>query len=449
MERKKGTRMVDPTTTGGALAAQVIQALPPNIQSLITKPGKTSERIKAAIRWAARPDPAVVRRHQRRNAAVQTFEDIQKAELHDMDAVARQIARLFRRRAALTGAATGLPGGLWAVVAAGADVQLTAIYAVRMVADIAQAYGYNTSLLDEQAELADVLAIAAGVDSLRGVGTWLTRNELTHLIPDLLPRLLTRLSVRITEEQAGKWAGRIIPGLGAVVSGAIDYTFLRVAGNRAREHYHNRFAHEQGMDGKSLPAPTASAALLPAAPTEMPAALAEASAASAAMSADATPPVAQYLTGALAPTPPEDAPQRSGALAALLELLVPGAGAFYTGRTGVAALWFLVSLAALYIAGLQLSGPLTALSQGQSVDLATLPGWAPYFAGAALLWLVLRVVLAVRYAQTYATLHANRPPERNFAAQLATFAFFALVATIGACAALGYIVYSAIASAIH
>ncbi len=243
---------------GGAIAQQVIAALPPDVQELINKPGKTSGRIQAAIGWAARRDPSVLARHQKRNSAIQTFEDIQKAKLRDMDAVARQIAHQFRRRAALTGAATGLPGGLWAVVAAGADVQLTAIYSVRMVADIAQAYGYDTSATEEQAELADVLAVVAGVDGLRGVGNWLEREEMAKLIPDLLPRILAKMSVRITEEQASKWVGRIIPGLGALIGGSIDYGFLRVAGNRALKHYHDRFVQEHGVSGSAvaaLPAP--------------------------------------------------------------------------------------------------------------------------------------------------------------------------------------------------
>jgi hypothetical protein len=163
-----------------------------------------------------------------------------------------------------------------------------------------------------------------------------------------------------------------------------------------------------------------------------------------------SPAVAAPVSQSVASNPaaaPDVVPQRSGALAALLEVLIPGAGAFYAGRTGVAALWFLVSLAAVYIAGLQLSGPLATLGLGQLP--ADLPGWVPYFLGAAAVWLVLRVLLAVRYARTYAALHANRPPESHLAAQLATFAFLALLITAGACGALGYLVYTAIASVVH
>jgi hypothetical protein len=252
-----GSSQFDPSS--GVVGA-AIGALPPEIQSLLQPGGgKTSDRIQRAIIWASRRDPSVVRRHQARDPKIQQFEDIANVPLHQMDAVAQEIARAYRRRALLTGAATGLPGGLWALVAAGADVQLTAVYAVRMAAQVAQAYGYDTSILEEQAHLAEVLAIMAGVDTLRGVGNYLTREGLVHLVPEVLPKLLARLSVEITEDQAAKWAGRIIPGVGAVVGGTIDYSFLRISGHRAIEYYHNRYVAEH-----SLAAPGTSTAALPA-----------------------------------------------------------------------------------------------------------------------------------------------------------------------------------------
>jgi hypothetical protein len=230
----------------GGVAGQALAALPPDIQSLL-KPGKTSERIQHAIAWAARRDPRVLAMHQRLDPSIKTFEDIRRASLANKDKVARDIARRYRHRAAMTGAVTSLPGGLWAIVAAGADVQLTAAYSVRMASMISQAYGYDASILEEQAHLADVLALVAGIDSLRGVGNWLTREGLTHAIPEVLPKILTRLSIELTQEQAAKWVGRIIPGVGAAVGGGIDYAFLRAAGERAIAYYHNRTLEEQGL----------------------------------------------------------------------------------------------------------------------------------------------------------------------------------------------------------
>lgn len=230
----------------GGIAGQTLGALPPDIQALL-KPGKTSERIRQAIAWAARRDPRVLAAHQKLDPSIKTFEDIRRASLVNKDKVARDIARRYRHRAALTGAVTSLPGGLWAIVAAGADVQLTAAYSVRMASMIAQSYSYDTSELTEQAHMADVLALVAGIDSLRGVGNWLTREGLIQALPEVLPKVLTRLSIELTQEQAAKWVGRIIPGVGAVVGGGIDYAFLRAAGDRAIAYYHNRTLEEAGL----------------------------------------------------------------------------------------------------------------------------------------------------------------------------------------------------------
>src|SRR5262249_45172262 len=193
------------TGAAGQLASQaIINALPPQVQDLL-KPGKTPDRIQQAIAWASKRDAAVLAAHNQHGHKVATFEDIKNVKLERMDHVAQHFARKYRRRAALTGAITGLPGGLWAVAAAGADVELTAIYAVRMSSLIAQSYGYDTTDAEEQAHLAEVLALAAGIDSLRGIGNWLTREGLMHVLPEVLPRLLVKLSVQLTEEQAAKW----------------------------------------------------------------------------------------------------------------------------------------------------------------------------------------------------------------------------------------------------
>ena len=236
-----------------ALAAQAIEALPQDLQDLL-KPGKTPDRIQHAITWASRADPEVLRVHRSHGHKVQRIEDIRQLKVEQADRVARHFARKYRHRAFLTGAITGLPGGLWALVAAGADVQLTAVYAVRMAADIAQSYGYDTGLPEEQAQLAEVLALAAGIDSLRGIGNWLTREGLVHVLPEILPKVLVKVSIELTEEQTAKLVGRIIPGIGAAVGGAIDYTFLRVAGDRAIAFYHQRYLVDHGLaPAESLP----------------------------------------------------------------------------------------------------------------------------------------------------------------------------------------------------
>jgi len=122
-----------------------------------------------------------------------------------------------------------------------------------MAAKVAQSYGYDTSVVEEQVRLADVLALAAGIDSLRGIGNWLTREGMAQVLPDILPRVLARLSVELTSEQAAKWVGRMIPGVSAVVGGAVDYAFLRAAGERAIAYYHNRALSERTLPAAAPP----------------------------------------------------------------------------------------------------------------------------------------------------------------------------------------------------
>jgi hypothetical protein len=232
---------------GTQIASHAIQALPPEIQDLI-RPGKQSDRINRAIGYAARIDPLVLELHRQYGARhVKTLADIRELPIEQMDKVAERIARRYRRRAALTGALMGLPGGPWAIAAAGLDVQLTAVYAVRMAAGVAQSYGYDTTLPEELAQLAEVLALVAGVDSLRGIGNWLTREGLTHLLPEILPKLLVRIGAQVTKEQTARVVGRLIPGVGALIGGIIDYTFIRVAGAKSVQFFHHRTLVDRGL----------------------------------------------------------------------------------------------------------------------------------------------------------------------------------------------------------
>ena len=286
----------------GGMVGKAFSAVPPEVQSLLNvKPGKTPERIQQVISWAAAVDPEVLRQHQREDKSLRSLDDIRDTPLRERDRVANHFAAQYRHRAALTGAVTALPGGLWALVGMGADVQLTAIYAVRMAAKVAQSYGYDTSTIEEQVRLADVLALAAGIDSLRGIGNWLTREGMAQFLPDVLPRVLARLSVELTTEQAAKWVGRIIPGVSAVVGGAVDYAFLRAAGERAIAYYHNRALTERA----ALPAGAHPLAL----PAGSVSTIATAPAPATVVEADATPAaVAPVATATLPSTAPAATP---------------------------------------------------------------------------------------------------------------------------------------------
>lgn len=300
----------------GGVVGKAFSAVPPEVQALLNvKPGKTPERIHQVISWAAAVDPEVLRQHQREDKSLRSLDDIRNAPLRERDRVAHHFAAQYRHRAALTGAVTALPGGLWALVGMGADVQLTAIYAVRMAAKVAQSYGYDTSTIEEQVRLADVLALAAGIDSLRGIGNWLTREGMAQFLPDVLPRVLSRLSVELTTEQAAKWVGRIIPGVSAVVGGAVDYAFLRAAGERAIAYYHNRALTERA----SLPAGAHPLAL----PAGSISTLANAPAPTTVVEADATPSTSASAPAATATLTPVAPSAPAAPVARVAEVAAP------------------------------------------------------------------------------------------------------------------------------
>jgi hypothetical protein len=269
---------------------------------------------------------------------------------------------------------------------------------------------------------------------------------------------LTRLSIQLTQEQAAKWVGRLIPGFGAFVGGAIDYGFLRVAGDRAVAHYHNRYLAETG----ALPAGATPAALPPPAGAasadqgvvegSLAPSTPELPAQTEPPSADLAPPAAAYQvvdqeaaqrsqTVHVRGVEPIEIKPKSGFFAAFLELLIPGAGAIYTGHGVVGIIWFLLTTLVSYVGVTQAFG---TLQQGyndivntQTLDTSIAPMWFWYFVAGGVLWLLVRMFIVVRYAANYRTTMLARPPE-HFAWRLITFALLSLVVTIAACAALTY-----------
>jgi hypothetical protein len=132
---------------------------------------------------------------------------------------------------------------------------------------------------------------------------------------------------------------------------------------------------------------------------------------------------------------------KSGFFAAFLELLIPGAGAIYTGHGVVGIIWFLLTTLVTYVG---VSAAFGTLQQGyndivnmQTLDTSIAPTWFWYFVAGGALWLLVRMFIVARYAANYRTTMLSRPPE-HFAWRLITFALLSLLVTIVACAALSY-----------
>jgi hypothetical protein len=139
---------------------------------------------------------------------------------------------------------------------------------------------------------------------------------------------------------------------------------------------------------------------------------------------------------------------KSGFFAAFLELVIPGAGAIYTGHGVVGIIWFLLTTLVTYIGVSQafdyLQQSYNEVVNTQTLDTSTLPMWFWYFAAGGVLWLLVRMFIVVRYAANYRTTMLSRPPE-HFAWRLITFALLSLLVTIVACAALTYAALSGLA----
>jgi hypothetical protein len=84
--------------------------------------------------------------------------------------------------------------------------------------------------------MADLLlaaASAAGVD----IGKDLVRKQ---VIERFVPRLIERIAVQAGGEIAENGLARLVPVLGSVVGGTLNYYFVRGWGRRAQRHFRER-----------------------------------------------------------------------------------------------------------------------------------------------------------------------------------------------------------------
>jgi hypothetical protein len=125
----------------------------------------------------------------------------------------RIIASTARRAAAL-GAFASLPPGWFAVMAAGPELGALLILQSRMIVGLHLLYGGEPDP-DERA-----LEVLAGLAS--GAGIHVSRRLTTRATEEIASRLLIRL--------AGREATHIVPILGAVAAGSLNYWAVRGVG---------------------------------------------------------------------------------------------------------------------------------------------------------------------------------------------------------------------------
>ena len=152
-------------------------------------------------------------------------------------------------------AATGIPGGLW--MAATIPTDLTQYFAniLRIMQKLAYLYGWN-SFSDAEGNFDDetanqfvlFLGVMMGVRSSVSVITKVASSTGSHLARSISAKALTKTAyypiikkiahmcgTKMTKQIFGKAVGKIVPVLGAVVSGGITFASFKPMANRFRK----------------------------------------------------------------------------------------------------------------------------------------------------------------------------------------------------------------------
>jgi EcsC protein family len=131
--------------------------------------------------------------------------------------------------AALEG--TGL--GLGAFLTVIPDIGILAAITLRLLQKLSLLYGFEYASDEENVELWIAAASAAGVDLGRD---FLGKQTMEQVVP----RIIDRVAAKVGADVAEKWAGLVIPVVGAGAGAAINYYFVRAWGRRAQAHFARR-----------------------------------------------------------------------------------------------------------------------------------------------------------------------------------------------------------------
>ncbi|HTZ99236.1 MAG TPA: EcsC family protein [Candidatus Aquilonibacter sp.] len=146
-----------------------------------------------------------------------------------IDPIAARTILGASKMAALEGMGLGIAGFLGAIP----DMGILAAITLRMLQKLSLLYGFEYVTDEETVALWIAAASAAGVD----LGKDLLEKQAMERV---VPKLVDQVAVKVGSEVAEKWAGRIVPVIGAGVSGAINYYFVRSWGRRAQQHFLDR-----------------------------------------------------------------------------------------------------------------------------------------------------------------------------------------------------------------
>lgn len=149
--------------------------------------------------------------------------------------LAGTLVRRTAFRCAAAGAFSGLPGGLLAIGTLGADLAYLVFQQFRLILGIATLYGHEPSQRERFAEALSCVAYASGV----GIG----KQGLTALIGSATVEggmVAEKIGSRFATERFA----RLVPFVGAVSGGALNWMSVRSAGGAAIRYYQSLIAPE-------------------------------------------------------------------------------------------------------------------------------------------------------------------------------------------------------------
>lgn len=144
---------------------------------------------------------------------------------------ARMLARRAALRCAAAGAVTGLPSGLLAIGTLGADLAYLMYQQFRLIIGIAAVYGHEPSGRERFAEALSCLAYSSGVGmGKQGVATLLEAATLEG------GAIAEKIGTRFMRDRLTK----MVPFVGAISGGALNYAAVRAVARSAIRYYESR-----------------------------------------------------------------------------------------------------------------------------------------------------------------------------------------------------------------
>ncbi|MCU1350686.1 MAG: hypothetical protein JWO56_3716 [Acidobacteria bacterium] len=144
---------------------------------------------------------------------------------------ARTLARRTAIRCAAAGAVTGLPSGLLALGTLGADLAYLVYQQFRLILGIATIYGHEPSHRERFSEAVSCLAFASGVGiGKQGLGLALESATLEGGV------IAEKIGAQFMRERLAK----LIPFVGVVSGGALNYAAVRAVSRSAIRYYESR-----------------------------------------------------------------------------------------------------------------------------------------------------------------------------------------------------------------